>query len=114
MDARTRTFRGNLARFVRLRDRTCRTPWCDAPARHVDHVESREDGGPTSARNAQGLCEACNYAKTAHRWRSRTEPDGSVTTTLPTGHRLTTRPPPVATIRRRVLPALHIEYVLTG
>ena len=114
MDARTRTFRGNLARFVRLRDRTCRTPWCDAPVRHVDHVESREDGGPTSARNGQGLCEACNYAKTAHRWRSRTEPDGSVTTTLPTGHRLTTRPPPVATIRRRVLPALHIEYVLTG
>ena len=37
-----------------------------------------------------------------------------MTTTLPTGHRLTTRPPPVATIRRRVLPALHIEYVLTG
>ena len=27
---------------------------------------------------------------------------------------LTTRLPPVATIRRRVLPALHIEYVLTG
>ena len=114
MDAGTRTFRGNLARFIRLRDRTCRTPWCDAPVRHVDHVEPSEDDGPTSAHNGQGLCEACNYAKTAHRWRSRPEPDGSVTTTLPTGHRLTTRPPPVATIHRRVLPALHIDYVLTG
>ena len=82
--------------------------------RHVDHVEAKEDDGPTSARNGQGLCEACNYAKTAHRWRSRPAPDGSVTTTLPTGHRLTTRPPPVATIHRRVLPALHIDYVLTG
>ena len=114
MDARTRTFRGSLARFIRLRDRTCRTPWCDAPVRHVDHVESAEDGGPTSGVNGQGLCEACNYAKTAHRWRSSVDPDGSVTTILPTGHRLTTRPPPIATIRRRSLPALHIEYVLTG
>ena len=114
MDARTRTFRGNLARFIRLRDRTCRTPWCDAPVRHIDHVEASEDDGPTSARNGQGLCEACNYAKTAHRWRSRPRPDGSVTTTLPTGHRLTTRPPPIATIHRRALPALHIDYVLTG
>jgi len=114
MDARTRTFRGSLARFVRLRDRTCRSPWCDAPVRHVDHVEPHADGGPTSALNAQGLCEACNYAKKAHRWRARPGPDGSVTTTLPTGRTFTTRPPPIATIRRRSVPPIHIDYVLTG
>lgn len=114
MDARTRTFRGNLATFVKLRDRACRTPWCDAPVRHVDHATSSDEGGTTAARNGQGLCEACNYAKTAHRWRARPQPDGSVTTTLPTGHTHTTRPPPIATIRRRDVPALHIDYLLTG
>ena len=114
MDARTRTFRGSLARFIRLRDRTCRNPWCDAPVRHVDHVTEREDGGSTSARNGQGLCEACNYAKTAHRWRAGPGPDGSVTTTLPTGHSYTTRPPPIATIRWRKVPRLTIDYLLTG
>ncbi len=114
MDARTRTFRGNLAKFVRLRDRTCRTPWCDAPVRHVDHVTDWQTSRTTSGRSGQGLCEACNYAKTAHRWRSRAEPDGSVTTTLPTGLAHTTRPPPIAMIRRRHLPALQIDYVIAG
>lgn len=114
MDARTRTFRGNLAKFVKLRDRACRTPWCDAPVRHVDHATSSDEGGVTAARNGQGLCEACNYAKTALRWRASPQPDGSVATTLPTGHTHTTRPPPIATIRRRHVPALHIDYLLTG
>ena len=114
MDARTRTFRGNLARFIRLRDRTCRTPWCDAPIRHIDHVQPHDADGPTSDSNGQGLCEACNYAKQAPRWRARPEPDGSVTTTLPTGHTHSTRPPPLATVRRRDLPPLTIDYVLAG
>lgn len=114
MDARTRTFRGNPARFIRLRDRVCRTPWCDAPIRHTDHVQPHDAGGPTSGHNGQGLCEACNYAKASPRWRARPEPDGSVTTTTPTGHSHSTRPPPVATIRRRAVPALTIDYVLVG
>ncbi|RYB93112.1 HNH endonuclease [Nocardioides oleivorans] len=114
MDSRRRTFRGSLARFIRLRDRTCRTPWCDAPVRHIDHVEDHAGGGTTSAANGAGLCEACNYAKTALRWRARAERDGSVTTTLPTGHTTSSRPPPVATITRRRLPPLVIDYILTG
>lgn len=113
MDSRRRRFSGNLARFIKLRDRTCRTPWCDAPVRHVDHVEEASDGGPTSAANGEGLCEACNYAKTAHRWRARPGPDGSVTTTLPTGHTISSRPPPIATIRWRK-PPIHLHYLLTG
>jgi hypothetical protein len=114
MESASRTFRGSLARFVRLRDRTCRNPWCDAPVRHVDHVQSHAEGGPTSAHNGEGLCEACNYAKEAPGWRARPGPDGSVTTTLPTGHRYSTRPPPIATIRRRAVPVLTIDYVLAG
>ena len=114
MDARTRRFRGSLARFIRLRDRTCRTSWCDAPIRHTDHVQPHDADGSTAGHNGQGLCEACNYAKQSPRWRARPEPDGSVTTTLPTGHTHSTRPPPLVTVRRRGLPVLTIDYVLAG
>lgn len=114
MDARGRTFRGSLARFVRLRDRVCRTPWCDAPIRHVDHARRHADDGPTTEDNAQGLCEACNYAKDAPGWRARPGPDGSVETSTPTGHTIATRPPPVVHIRDRRLSPLTIDYVLAG
>jgi hypothetical protein len=114
MEARTRTFRGNLARFVRLRDQVCRTPWCDAPIRHTDHVVPHGAGGPTGAANGQGLCEACNYARTAPRWRASPGPGGTAITTTPTGHSLTTRPPPIATVTRRDLPVLTIDYVLAS
>jgi HNH endonuclease len=115
MDSRARLFPAGLARFIRLRDQICRTPWCDAPIRHIDHVESHHSGGPTTAPNGAGLCEACNYAKQAPRWSARPGPDGTVTTTTPTGHCTTTRPPPLITISRRSgLPALTIDYVLAG
>jgi hypothetical protein len=76
-DSRSRCFTGGLARFIRLRDQTCRTPWCDAPIRHTDHLEPVAGDGETSGDNGQGLCEACNYAKQALGWSVRvgdTEP----------------------------------------
>ena len=34
-----------LATFLALRDQgLCRTPWCDAPARHADHIHPRRRG----------------------------------------------------------------------
>ncbi|MEO7746234.1 MAG: HNH endonuclease signature motif containing protein, partial [Actinomycetota bacterium] len=72
MDSRARCFPPALAEFIRLRDRTCRTPWCDAPVRHVDHVRAHAHGGPTTAHNARGLCEACNHAKAAPGWAATT------------------------------------------
>ena len=114
MDARGRFFRGSLARFIKLRDQTCRTPWCDAPVRHIDHPEPHAGGGPTSGRNSQGLCEACNQAKEAPGWRARPGPDHTIRTTTPTGHAHISRPPPVAIIHRRDLPRLSIDYVLTA
>ncbi len=87
MDSARRLFAGNLRRFIRIRDQRCRTPWCDAPIRHVDHAERHADGGPTTVENSQGLCEACNHAKEAPGWRTRISDDGSVETTTPTGHR---------------------------
>lgn len=94
MDSTRRCFAGALRRFLILRDRRCRTPWCDAPIRHLDHPVPVTDGGPTTAANSQGLCEACNYTKQAPDWRTRLRDDGAVVTTTPTGHRYLSRPPP--------------------
>jgi Domain of unknown function (DUF222) len=114
-DARSRVFRGSLARFIRLRDQVCRTPWCDAPVRHVDHATGAEADGPTSIANAQGLCEACNYAKQAPGWHARPSPDAlehEIETSLPTGHSYRTRPPPTAATIRRT--AIRLDYILAG
>ena len=98
MDSTARRFGGNLAQFLRLRDQACRTPWCDAPIRHLDHARDSADSGPTSASNGQGLCEACNHAKQALGWtaRPRPGPRHTVETTTPTGHRYTSTAPPIS------------------
>jgi len=69
MESRSRFFPKGLAGFIGLRDRTCRTPYCDAPIRHRDHATPRNRGGPTSATNGLGECERCNYVKEAPGWR---------------------------------------------
>ncbi len=98
MESTSRCFPAGLAELVRIRDEVCRTPWCDAPIRHIDHVVEHDDGGETSYDNGQGLCEACNHAKQALGWRARAGPQGVVHTTTPTGHRyrsiVPSRPPP--------------------
>ena len=38
MDSKSRRFEGALADYLRLRDRQCRTRYCDAPVRHLDHA----------------------------------------------------------------------------
>jgi hypothetical protein len=68
MDSRSRRFDRGLARFVRLRDQVCRTPWCDAPIRHTDHARPSAADGETSGENGEGMCEACNYAKESPGW----------------------------------------------
>ena len=99
MDSRARRFPDALRHLLVTRDQTCRTPWCDAPVRHADHAVDHADGGATDADNGQGLCEACNYAKTAPGWRARPSPGNApgeheVITTTPTGHSYPSRPPP--------------------
>jgi len=95
MDKNGRRFEGRLAEFLRLRDRRCRNPWCNAPIRHLDHAHDHADGGETSADNGEGLCEACNHAKQADQWSARAV-DGPVHTieiVTPTGHRYRTYAP---------------------
>lgn len=95
MDSRRRRFTGRHRALLVHRDQTCRAPWCDAPVRHIDHVQPHAGGGATSTANAQGLCEACNQAKEAAGWRARGTPRGRVETTTPTGHTYRSHPPPV-------------------
>ena len=92
-DARQRLFPRSIRDVVIARDQICRTPWCDAPIRHTDHITPYADGGPTDLANAQGLCENCNYTKNEPGWTSRSEPDGAIITTTPTGHRYSSSPP---------------------
>jgi len=96
MESGRRRFKGLLRRFLVLRDEVCRTPWCDAPIRHGDHVVPAARGGPTSVDNGQGLCETCNQAKEAPGWSAATAragPASAITVTTPTGHRYTSIAP---------------------
>ena len=100
LDARARLFPPGLRRFLVARDQTCRTPWCDAPIRHQDHVAPSATGGATDAANGQGLCEACNYVKEAPGWSARVMPDADpgdhvVELQTPTGHRYRSHAPPL-------------------
>ena len=99
MESRATRFPDALREFLVLRDQACRTPWCDASVRHGDHVVPKAQGGPTSAGNGQGLCEACNYTKEAPGWASRPTAGSrpgrhQVEIITPTGHRYRSRPPP--------------------
>jgi len=99
MESRARRFPKGLARFIATRDDTCRTPYCDAPIRHTDHAQPHANGGPTTALNGLGECEACNYAKEAPGWTVTTRLDrhGRHTAefTTPTGARHHSQAPPL-------------------
>ena len=113
MDSTRRLFPAGLRRFLVARDGTCRTPWCDAPVAHADHVVPYASGGPTSAFNGQGLCVRCNLVKEVPGWsatvvhpgpshmaRGSAGDDGdeqphTVEITSPTGHRYRSTAPPV-------------------
>ena len=98
MESTARAFPAGLARLIRTRDQSCRTPWCDAPIRHIDHIQPHADGGPTSYTNGQGLCEACNQAKEAPGWTATPAARNpgtrhTVRITTPTGHSYTSTAP---------------------
>jgi hypothetical protein len=97
MESRSRRFPKSLAKFIRLRDQRCRTPYCDAPIRHLDHAQPRNRGGPTSARNGRGACERCNYVKESPGWHVCADEVNGVHTTefvTPTGARYRSTAPP--------------------
>ncbi len=121
LSTRRRFTADGLADLLRIRDQgLCRTPWCDAPARHNDHVIPAAHNGPTTAANTQQLCEACNYTKQALGWTAHTVPGArhTVETTTPTGHRYRSRapapPPPAPTTIFTRTPVGAVEIQLTA
>ncbi|MBM7506468.1 hypothetical protein JOE61_000282 [Nocardioides salarius] len=98
MESTSRTFDGLLRQFITLRDRTCRTPWCNAPIHQHDHITPDHQGGPTSIPNGQGLCTACNQLKEEPGWHHRVlhhydlDPH-DVETTSPAGQTVHSRAP---------------------
>nr|WP_307362545.1 HNH endonuclease signature motif containing protein [Pseudarthrobacter niigatensis] len=97
MDSTARLFPPGLKRFLQVRDDTCRTPYCDAPIRHHDHITAWHTGGPTNVNNGQGLCEACNHTKESPGWTAQTIQGQrhTVATTTPTGHTYHSTAPPL-------------------
>jgi hypothetical protein len=99
MDSRARLFPAGLKRFLQVRDDTCRTPYCDAPIRHHDHILGWAEGGTTTAKNGQGLCEACNHTKEAPGWTAKPILTPGVRhivqTRTPTGHLYRSTAPPL-------------------
>ena len=96
-DSKARLFTGGLRRFIETRDDSCRTPYCDAPIRHIDHVVPWRSGGGTSLANGAGLCEACNHTKENAGWSTKVMP-GDVHTleiSTPTGHTYQSKAPPL-------------------
>ncbi|WP_395940324.1 DUF222 domain-containing protein [Arthrobacter sp. U41] len=97
MDSRARLFPPGLRRLIQARDDTCRTPYCDAPIRHFDHIIPWHRGGPTTQANGAGLCEACNHTKETTGWsvRPRPGPRHTIEVQTPTGHSYHSTAPPL-------------------
>jgi hypothetical protein len=97
VDSRRRLFPPKLRRFIQIRDDTCRTPYCDAPIRHHDHIIPWHNDGPTSLSNGAGLCEACNHTKELPGWKAqpRPGPRHTIELTTPTGHTYRSTAPPL-------------------
>jgi hypothetical protein len=99
-DQRRRGFEGWLAHLIQLRDQeTCRSPFCGAPIRHIDHITRHSEGGATSYSNGRGVCERCNYARELPGWQIIVIDAGlldtphSIMITTPTGHHYLSRAP---------------------
>lgn len=97
-DPRRRTFAGEDARYLDLRDQSCRHPRCDGDIADRDHVVRVADGGETIRANGQGLCEAHNLVKEMPGWSSRVlDPQPgrhAVEIRTPTGHTYRSNAPP--------------------
>jgi Domain of unknown function (DUF222) len=98
-DPHRRRFDGHLKKLIIWRDRHCRDPFCDAPIRHIDHIQRYTDGGLTIYPNGRGACERGNYAREMPGWKIDTLTSGldgqlhTIKITTPTGHSYLSRAP---------------------
>jgi hypothetical protein len=84
----------DLARYIRLRDGSCRFPGCNRRARHtqIDHTIQRQDGGPTQWDNLACLCEKHHHLKDETVWKVVQLDHGILQWTSPAGRVYTTEP----------------------
>jgi hypothetical protein len=77
----------HLKDFLIARDRTCRFPGCRRSAllSDLDHAQSWETGGLTSAENIGALCRRHHRMKTHDGWTVESFPDGSCAWRSPLG-----------------------------
>jgi hypothetical protein len=101
-DPRRRRFDGALAKLLVYRDRICRDAYCDAPIRHLDHIQPHAAGGPTTPGNGRGLCERGNHVRDMPGWTVRIIDQARhlVETRTPTGHSYRSTPPPAPGVRK--------------
>lgn len=105
MDSKQRRFSGSLRDFLSLRDATCRVPYCDAPAIHMDHATGFSRGADTSVAEGNGQCANHNLTKEEPGWRNRVISDGlgpgpehqphEIEFTTPSGQTYRTRAAPI-------------------
>jgi hypothetical protein len=77
-----------LKRWIAARDRTCRAPGCQAPARacEYDHTVDYADGGDTTAEDLELLCEYHHALKHAGWWTVIQPTAGEILWITPHGH----------------------------
>jgi hypothetical protein len=98
-DPDRRRFDGHLRKLIMWRDKRCRDPFCEAPIRHIDHIQRYADGGLTLYPNGRGECERGNYAREMPGWKVEAISSGldgkqhTITITTPTGHKYLSRAP---------------------
>jgi hypothetical protein len=98
-DPHRRHFEGHLRKLILWRDRQCRDPYCDAPIRHIDHIQRYADNGRTIYPNGRGECERGNYAREMPGWKVEQLSSGldgqphTIKITTPTGHSYRSRAP---------------------
>ncbi len=88
VDPRRRFAGEKLKRWISVRDRTCRAPGCQAPARACqhDHTIDYADGGPTSHDNIALLCEHHHAEKHVGWWTVIQAAPGRIFWITPHGH----------------------------
>ena len=92
-----------LARFIRVRDRTCRFPGCPVPAERcdLDHTTAHRKGGPTDHTNLGPFHRYHHRGKHEGGWQVAQPEPGTFEWTSPTGHVHTVQLEPLGPIDPR-------------
>jgi Domain of unknown function (DUF222)/HNH endonuclease len=84
----------DLLLWVKMRDETCRKPFCNQPAAvtDLDHTAAWSSGGPTADSNLACLCVGCHQMKHRTTWQVKQLGGGVLEWTSPLGRTHITQP----------------------